>query len=258
MYLEERLEFIDSLPALPLQPVSDELIITARSLNNAPPHDINKPTASVMPETIDAFMPGVSQDIIDDVNLCKLVMQNAASKLYPNDAQLFEWYKYYVNGLDKLGWVVQNQNIQEVTIKKIGLTMDQVALEVAISLIGANAAGVLANVAKQALDHVQKNPRAIEIFNRNSKIGQQAKFDIAPVWVDKNNQPNMVLNCISLDARESNRGILFWKSTTHSTTIKSGAVRSYLDNKVFAGLRDELYGKYTEAGKKFIIDLPDF
>lgn len=258
MYLEERLEFIDSLPPLPVLPVSDKVIITPRSLTAAPPHDINKPTASVMPDTINAFMPGVSQQIIDDVNLCKLVMQNAATKLYPNDAQLFEWYKYYINGLDKMGWVLQNKNIEEVTIKRIGLTMDQVALEMAAGLIGANAAGILANVAKQAIDHVQKNPRAIEIFNRNSKVGQQAKFDIAPVWVDNNNQANMVLNCISLDARESTRGILFWKSTTQSTTIKAGAVRSYLDNRVFAGLRDQLYDKYTEAGKKFIDDLPDF
>jgi hypothetical protein len=61
-----------------------------------------------------------------------------------------------------------------------------------------------------------------------------------------------------LDARESSRGILFWKSTRQSTTIKSGAVRTYLDSKVFSRLSDSLYDKYTEAGKKYILDLPDF
>ncbi|EJM80047.1 hypothetical protein [Pseudomonas sp. GM60] len=256
MHLEERLEFIDSLPPLPA--VSNELIITPRSLTNAPPHDINKPTASVMPDTIDAFLPGVSQQIIDDVNLCKLVMQNAATKLYPEDAQLFEWYKYYVGGLDKLGWVVQNKNMETVTIRKIGLTMDQVALHVATALIGAGPAAILANVAQLAVGAVQKDPGAIQIFDRNRKTGTQAKFDIAPVWVDKNNQPNMLLNCISLDARESTRGILFWKSTQQSTTIKTGAVRTYLDAQTFSGLRSDLYSKFTEAGKKFIKDLPDF
>lgn len=258
MHLEERLEFIDSLPSLPSPPTSSELIIKPRSLTVAPPHDIDKPTASVMPDTIDAFLPGVSQDIIDDVNLCKLVMQNAATKLYPEDAQLFEWYKYYVNGLYKLGWVIQNTNIQNITINKLGLTMDQVALQVASGLIGAGPAAILANVAKKAVDAVQKDAGAIQIFDRNKKTGAQAKFDIAPVWVDKNNQPNMVLNCISLDARESTRGILFWKSTRQSTAIKSGAVRTYLDTRTFSGLRSDLYDKYTEAGKRFIKDLPDF
>jgi hypothetical protein len=258
MHFEQRLEFIDSLPSLLIPtPRVAEFSNTPTQLTSNPDHDINKPTASVMPDTIDAFLPGVSQQSIDDVNLCKLVMQNAATKLYPEDSQLFEWYKYYVDGLSKLGWVTQNRNIQEVTIRKTALTMDQVALEIAAGLIGVNAATILANVAKQAVDAVQKNPAAIQIFDRNKKIGTQAKFDIAPVWVDKNGQPNMVLNCISLDVRESTRGILFWKSTTHSTTIKSGAVRNYLDTRVFSGLRDTLYGKYSESGKKLILDLPN-
>lgn len=255
MLLEQRLEFIDSLAPLPT-------VITPRAFTTFdtehPPHDINKPTASVMPGTIDAFLPGVPQETIDDVNLCKLVMQNAASKKYPEDTQLFEWYKYYVEGLKNLGWVIQNRDIQEVTIRRVGLTMDQVALEVAKGLIGANAAQILANIGKQAVDVVQNTPRAMDIFNRETRLGKQAKFDIAPVWVDNNGQANMVLNCISLDARESTRGILFWKSTKQFTTIKTGAARTYLDNKVFSRLRDAVYQKYSEAGKKFIEDLPDF
>lgn len=256
MHMEERLEFIDSLPPLPA--VSNQRIIMRRSLTSAPHHNTDKPTASVMPDTINAFLPGVSQQTIDDVNLCKLVMQNAATKLYPEDAQLYEWYKYYVSGLDNLGWVIQNKNMETVTVRKIGLTMDQVALHVASALIGAAPAAILAHAAQLAVDAVQRDPGAIQIFDRNRKTGTQSKFDIAPVWVDTNNQPNMLLNCISLDARESTRGILFWKSTQQSTTIKTGAVRTYLDTQVFSGLRSELYSRFTEAGKKFIKDLPDF
>ncbi|MGH8387830.1 MAG: hypothetical protein ACRESJ_20475 [Pseudomonas sp.] len=254
MHLEERLEFIASLPALPVAPPSIRTFLSPET----PAHDTNKPTASVMPDTIDAFLPGVSQETIDDVNLCKLIMQNAATKFFPKDEQLFEWYKYYVDGLSKIGWVIQNKNLQEITINKVGLTMDQVALEVAKGLVGGNAAQVLANVAKQAVAHVQQSPRAIDIFTREKRLGTQAKFDIAPVWVDAGNRANMVLNCISLDARESTRGILFWKSTRQSTTIKTGAVRTYLDNKTFSGIRSAIYDKYVEEGKKFILDLPDF
>ena len=255
MLLDQRLEFIDSLAALPT-------VVTPRSFSGDPSitplHDIDKPTASVMPATIDAFLPGVSKEIIDDVNLCKLVMQNAASKQYPNPTQLFEWYKYYVDGLKKLGWVIQSHDLQEVTIRRVGLTIDQISAEIAKGLVTAEGAQVLAKIGKLAVDATQKNDRALNIFNRENKIGQQAKFDIAPVWVDKHNQPNMVLNCISLDARESTRGILFWKSTKQSTTIKTGAVRTYLDDKVFSSLRGALYDKFTDAGRKFIADLPDF
>lgn len=152
MLLEQRLEFIDSLPALPR--ITQPRMYGPAGFSDKPQHDINKPTASVMPDTIDAFLPGVPQETIDDVNLCKLVMQNAATKLYPKDEQLFEWYRYYVDGLSKFGWVTQNRNIQEVTINKVGLTMDQVALEMAAGMIGAGPAQVLAGIAKQAVDMV--------------------------------------------------------------------------------------------------------
>jgi hypothetical protein len=254
MFLEQRLEFIDSLPSLPT-------IIRPKAFADAPdqqPHDTKNSTASTMPGTINAFLPGVSKAIIDDVNLCKMVMQKVADSKFPNDAQLFEWYKCYVDGLKNLGWIIQNRNIQEVTIRRIGLTMDQVALEVAAGLVGANAAQVLSKVSKEAVAIVQNSPKAISIFDSGSRLGTQAKFDIAPVWVDNNGQANMVLNCISLDARESTRGILFWKSTRQSTTIKTGAVRTYLDNNIFSGIRGALYNKFSAAGKRFIDDLPDF
>jgi len=256
MLLEQRLEFIDSLPTLPI--TTQRSLLALPESSEKPEHDIDKPTASVMPNTIDAFLPGVSKVIIDDVNLCKLVMQHVATEKFPEDAQLFDWYRCYIDGLSKLGWVTQNRNIQEVTIKKAALTMDQVALEVAAGLIGANAAQILAMVAKKAVEAVQNNPGAIKIFDSGKKLGAQTKFDIAPVWLDNSGQANMVLNCIAMDARESTRGILFWKSSKQSTTIKSGAVRTYLDTKVFSGLRESLYEKFSANGKKFIDDLPDF
>jgi hypothetical protein len=40
--------------------------------------------------------------------------------------------------------------------------------------------------------------------------------------------------------------------------MKTGAVRTYLDTKTFSGLRGDLYRKFSESGKKFIDELPDF
>jgi hypothetical protein len=255
MLLEERLEYINSLPSLP--PIIMPRGFTDLS-QGTPPHDINKPTGSVMPDTINAFLPGVSQQIIDDVNLCKLVMQRAATKKYPDDKQLFEWFKEYVDGLSMMGWGIQNKDIRETTIKKVGLTMDQVALDITSGLLTPGAAATLAKVGKQAVEAVQKSPKAIQLFNSDKKLGTQAKFDIAPVWMDSNGQANMVLTCISLDARESSRGILFWKSTKQSTAVKSGAVRLVLSNSDFNNIRSTLVTKYTSAAKNYIENLPDF
>ncbi|MCK1793382.1 hypothetical protein [Pseudomonas violetae] len=255
MLLEERLEFIDSLPELPIVPQPRSF--AEANLTTPPIHDPSKPTATILPGTIDAYLPGVPQSVIDDVDLCKLVMQNSANKMFPEDDRIFEWYLHYVNGLSNLGWAFQSRDIQERTIKRIGLTMDAVALEIAQSLIGKDAALALSLIGGKALDMLKDDPKNIKIFNSGSDLGKKAKFDIAPIWLDSAGAPNMILNCISLDARESKQGILFWRSTKQSTVVKTGAVRTYLSLNNFSPIRKELQNKYNVAAKQYISQLPD-
>jgi hypothetical protein len=255
MQIEQRLEFIDSL-------VMPE-IITPRSIEpynstiNETPSDPNKNGASVLPDTINVYFAGVSQQNRDDVDACKLLMQNAATKMFPNDNQLIDWYKFYVNGLFNLGWAKQAHQLQDYTIKKTGLTMDAVALDVLTGLIG-NKALLFAELAGKAVDIIKGDQKYINIYERNLKVGQQTKFDIAPVWQDADGYATMILNCTSVDVRESTKGILWWKSTRQSTSVKSGAVQTYLSPRHFDPLRDAVYEKIGKAGKDFIGKLPDF
>lgn len=251
MHMEPRLEFVDALATLP-----NKTIRTFANQQVQPPHDVNKPTASVMPETLNTFLPGVSEEIISDVNLCKLVMHNAATKKFPEQTQLAEWYQFYLSGLNKFGWVNNGGIYKDISISKIGVTMDQIALDLAIGLIGSNAQ-MLANVGKKAVDAVKGNQQAIPILESEKVLGREGKYDFAPVWVDSSGQANMIINFVSLDARERNTGFLFWKTTRQSTTIKSASSRIYLDNSIFGGVRDSLRKKYLASAEKFILDLPD-
>ncbi len=182
-------------------------------------------------------------------------MQNAADIEYPDTTQQFEWYKYYTKGLSDLGWVIQAKNLQDVTIKGINLTMDQVAIDVIKGLVGNNA-NLLTNLAKQAITAIQGDEESITLFESNKKLGKQSKFDIAPAWLDSNGQVNMVLNTIALDNQESTTSFLFWKTTKQSTTIKSGAMHTYLDNAIFDDLRGELREVFLNEAKSKIRKLP--
>jgi hypothetical protein len=256
MHIEERLEFIDSLAPLPIKP-TPRIGVFSTTIET-PPHDPAKAAATVLPNTIDVYMPKTPQQIIDDVDLCKLAMQLEATRKYPDDSQLFQWFNFYVDGLSKLGWTISSRSFQDVTIQQTGLTMDQVALNIAKDLIGADAAQMLAKVGKLAVETVKESPDAIKIFEKEKKLGAQTKFDIAPVWVDGSGKANMLLNCISLDARESKTGILFWKSTKKSTTVKTGAVRTSLDNTTFSAIRGALRAKFNAQAEEFIASLGDF
>jgi hypothetical protein len=254
MHIEQRLEFIDSL-VMPdvVTPYSFKPFSSPADESSIDP---NKSSAGILPGTINVFFEGVSEQNRRDVNACKVLMQNAANKLYPNDDQLGDWYKYYVDGLFKMGWAKQTYQMQDYTIKRAGLTMDTVALDVIKGLIG-NRAALFSDLASKAIDTIKGDKKYIDIYESSAKVGQQTKFDIAPVWQEANGYATMVLNCTSVDVQESSKGILWWKSSRQSTTVKSGAVMTYLTED-FEPLRSAVYAKNKKNALAFIDQLPDF
>ncbi|APC16191.1 hypothetical protein BLL42_10800 [Pseudomonas frederiksbergensis] len=251
MHMEQRLEFIDTLPALPASN------FTPRIATFSPPTDPNKESGTVGPEMMNIYMPGVSDQNRKDVDNCKLLVQNAASQKYDPIKQLHEWYTYYTESLAKLGWVTQASQVKNITIKKTGLTMDAVAIEILQGLVGANAPQLLALTGK-AVAGVKDDQGLISIYNRNAKVGYEAKFDMSPVWQTRGGSPMMVLNCTSVDVRESKRGILWWKSTTQSTAIKSAASAVYLNTDLYDGVRASVLRKLGQAAEDYLDSIPGF
>lgn len=77
MHLEQRLELIDSLPSLPA--VKTPAI---RSLAAQPTIDLSKPNATIGEEMMNLFMADIAEQNRKDVNNCKQLVQNAATKRY--------------------------------------------------------------------------------------------------------------------------------------------------------------------------------
>jgi hypothetical protein len=252
MHIEQRLEFIDSLPALPIQtkPI-------ARSFFAETPIDPSKESATVGPDMINIFEPGVSIQNHDDVNACKLLMQNAASQKYDMINELHQWYEFYTNGLRNLGWTLQKIHAQNVVILRTGLTMDAVAFDILQSLVGANAPR-LAALAGKAVESVKGNDGLVQIYNRDAKKGYEATFDISPVWETREGAPMMILSCASVDVRESTRGILWWKSTTKSTAVKSQATPVYLNTQVYEKIRKTVLERLGTAAHDYLQNIPNF
>ncbi|MFJ4194116.1 hypothetical protein [Pseudomonas sp. NPDC089534] len=278
MHIQDRLEFLDSLPALPVAPAKPEYpgVPTVPGIPGVPtkpgvpvdreigilsddetPIDPGKDSGTVGKEMVNIYLAGVSEQNRKDVDNCKLLVQNAADKLYDPINEMFEWYTYYTSSLAKLGWITQTAQVKEQIIKQSGLTMDVVAIYVIQSLLGANAKS-LVELSLKAVEGIKDNEGLINIYNRSSNVGHDAKFDMSPVWQTDHGAPMMVLNCNSLDVSESTTGILWWKSKKQETAIKTAAQAVYLNTDVYGALRDEVLKKLAGAGKDYLGQLPDF
>ncbi len=252
MHIEQRLEFLDSLPTLEVPATPSMQPFSVHT-----PIDPNKESGTVGPEMMNIYMAGVSEQNRKDVDNCKLLVQNAATQRYDPIKELHQWYKYYIDTLATLGWVTQASQVKDQTIKRSGLTMDIVAAYVLQGLVGANAPKLL-ELASKAVDGVKNNQGLIDIYNRKANIGSDAKFDMSPVWQTKEGSPMMVLNCNTLNVRESSRGVLFWKSTSQETRIKTAAQAVYLNLGVYDQVRDGVLRKLGQAAKSALDDIPGF
>jgi len=253
MYLEDQLEFIDSLPALPKT-------VKHRAFSSAPdslPIDPSKESGTVGPDMMNIYVAGVSAQNRDDVDNCKLLMQNAASQKYDIKKELEQWYDYYVQGLRTLGWTYSKINNQNKVIQRTGLTMDGVAFDILQNLVGANAPR-LAQLAGKAVEGVKGDDGLIKIYERNAQTGYDANFDISPVWQTREGSPMMILSYISVDVKESSRGILWWKSTTKSTAVKSMATPVYLNTQLYGRVRNKVLEKLGNAADEFLDGIPGF
>lgn len=256
MHIEQRLEFIDSLPALPTS-ASTRAAPIINSAKTYTALNEDKAGGTVGPEMINIYLAGVSEQNRKDVDNCKLLVQNAATKRYDPLTETHAWYEYYLESLNKLGWITQASQTKEQTIKKVGLTMDAVAMYVLAGLVGQNAA-VLATLMGKALDGLRSNDGLIHIYNYKANVGRDAKFDMSPVWQANQGSPVMVLNCNTLDVSESTRGILWWKSTTQNTQIKTAAQSIYLNVDVYSQVRAAVLNKLGQAADNYLAQLPDF
>ena len=251
MHIEQRLELLDSLPPLPAASMP-----TIRAFAPEVPIDPNKPSGTVGNEMVNLFMAGTGEQNRRDVNSCKQLVQHAATKLYDPQKELYQWYKYYVDTLQKLGWITQASQLTEQTIKRSGLTMDTVALYVMQGFVGANISK-LAELAGKGLAKIKQSDGLVDIYNGTANVGSDAKFDMSPIWETKEGYPMMILNCNTLNVRESSRGILWWKSTTRETRIKTAAQAVYLNVDVYAGIRQAVLDKIGATAKNALADIPN-
>nr|WP_180204049.1 hypothetical protein [Pseudomonas sp. SbOxS1]NYU03874.1 hypothetical protein [Pseudomonas sp. SbOxS1] len=249
MHIEQRLEFLDSLPALPATSMP-----SIRAFAPEFPIDPSKSSGTVGKEMINLFMEGVSLQNRKDVNNCKQLVQNAATNRYDPQKELYQWYKYYVDTMQKLGWVIQASQLKEQTIKRSGLTMDTVALYVMQSFVGANISK-LAELAGKGVENIKKSDGLVNIYNSTANVGSDAKFDMSPIWETKEGYPMMILNCNSLNVSESSRGILWWKSTTQETRIKTAAQAVYLNVDSYAGIRQGVLEKIGQSAKNALSEI---
>lgn len=213
---------------------------------------VDTDSASIAGHSVVSFVSGLSQQNREDVLNSTLLMQLAASKAFDKAQQREEWFRFYTEGLGKLGWTVSNSSIERYVPKRDTFTMDQVALDIIEATVGG--AG-FEPVMKKTFAALKKQPQALALFERHSDHGWLGMFQILPCSQTAEGNVSMLLNCMQFIHNALRYKILFFTYRQHEVQVYRSAQLAVLNAGVYSQVREAVLDKLGGNAGQFVARL---
>lgn len=220
------------LPAAPSR-------VRARGLTDAPPIELKTTEAQsmVVGSGLIVAAEKVPVQTREDLINCTLFAQLAASAEVGDPKRISEWYTAYFRTLTALGWAQSDTQFEEYEFGSKNAEAHKAIIKVLTVLLGPQAAALM--IVKTALDALQsmnENAPWITLFDRQSKTGKSARFQVATAELDVSGLLQTALVGFELEARSTLTQVLFFKYSSSSTKLKYAAGKATIYE---SALRDQ-------------------
>jgi hypothetical protein len=160
----------------------------------------------------------------EDLINCTLFAQLAATAAVGDQTKISEWYNAYFKTLTAIGWAQSEAQFEEYEFKSQNAEAHKAIIKVLQVLLGPGAAAlVIVKTAIEALQSMNENSPWITLFDRTSKIGKSARFQVATAEVGTDGLLQTALVGFDLKATSTLTQVLFFKFSKSATTLKYAA-----------------------------------
>ena len=241
------------LPAPPPQGRGAEL-----TADTAPELDaVAKPTL-VVGSSVVAFGDGVDQPRRADVQNSLLLAQLAAKQAVPNTQRVGDWFTVYFDTLSHIGWAVEDVTTNSYAAADDGLETHEAVLAVVTSLLGgaAPAALLLVKNTLEALQSMSRDQPFIALFNRESRHGRAAHFQVHVVDGDGAGGAAVYVAALELETRANNTQVLFFKFRHDTATMRHYAGRAAISAAVLDMVGEDIRTRVGQYLSDYIKAVP--
>lgn len=201
-----------------------------------------------------SFVGGVALERQEDVLNSTLLAQLAANKKYDREIQTEQWYKFYREVLENVGWVVTNFGFQRYSESGVTLRLDKAALALISAIASGNELAVL-TAAVKALENAQSESKAVTLFDANGSTGENGNFQIASCSEDPSGNVQSALGAFYFKASKHEGRFLFWSWETKSINFYFSTQSVVLNEKIYSTVRQTVIAKLGDNAKRFIAGL---
>lgn len=238
--IEERIKFLNDLELdLPT------LVEIPAVLENA--------SASVDAGSLVTFSGGVSKLNQADVKNSCLLAQLAANKKFDREKQTEQWYRFYADVLENVGWEIREFHFEKLSSYGASFEASAIMLKILKAVCtGDEMAAVSATI--DALSLLAQNDYRIKIFESCSHSEQLGNFQHSSCCL-KDGSVTMHLGACYFSTTQHISRLLFTKFSASDINAYQSSQTVELDTDVYDQVRQEIIDKLGENAHKYIGDL---
>lgn len=203
-------------------------------------------------KSLQSFAAGLTKERQDDVLNSLLLAQRAATKAFPNDDQIMDWYKKYFEVLDRLGWVFENKEFLKFNSSNNLFEIENALLEILGAALTGNQLAILLKTI-ESLKSLGSGDKRFVAFEQNTHSLQKGSFQLG-VATEENNTLSISACAFILNTRKKILKILFFSSDKDSTDLKYFQSKATLNDSIFADARETIKQRLGDVSS-FVADL---
>jgi hypothetical protein len=243
---QDRIAFVSSLE-LPDSPALSAVRLGLPNLID------DQPAALVDDGSVVSFVADLSAEHQSDVLNSTLLAQLAANKKYDRWTKTVDWYKYYVDVLGGVGWVIQEFDFTKFDSQGNSFSVDKVLMELLAAIATQNQLAIALDALK-ALKALSDDDHRLELFNSASHSTSNGNFQIGTCSEAKDNVA-MSVACFSFDAKQIDSKFLWFSYSASDMSLFKASQSVSLDEEIYAGVRKAVVTKLGENAKTLVANL---
>jgi hypothetical protein len=212
-----------------------------------------KQQAFVNDGSIQSFVAGMDDQLRADCLNSTLLAQLGANKKFDRFNDADNWYKFYVNVLENIGWVIQNFDFTAFSSGGADFSVNKELIAVLLAICtGDEAALVQTSVA--AINSLGDSDNRVVLFERSSHNIHQGYFQICAAG---QSGPNAVMKVggFKFNASQNVTRVLFFRFSSASSSFFKGTETVVLNNDIYSRVRQQIVDKLGSAATTFVANL---
>jgi hypothetical protein len=220
------------------------------------PIDKDELNAAIMGTGIAGFDKSMSRRSKRIVKNTYMYADLVALLKYPAASQREQRYNEFMRLMKLAGWFAFSEPYNRYQSSSQKLTMDNVALGILHTAIGAAvskgaaALSVLSKVADATMDALKNEPEALKLFENNSKKAEGGNFCMATALEGADGDITMSIAAVQYFAKAQPTKVLFVEWSTSSVEIYNGAATMHMDEEDYLMVEPLLLKALAEQRQK--------